>query len=104
MSTRGCSVWVCLTFGKLDPAHLDKARAFYNSKEVSDAIQQHKGYRFHCLLESVANQGDIISITAWDGQADAAAYQQSLLYSMLAKEFAQWFIPFPECEAYQVYE
>jgi heme-degrading monooxygenase HmoA len=97
-------LWVRLTFGKLDPAHLDKARAFYNSKEISGYFGQRKGYRFHYLLESVDNQGDIISITAWDSQADADAYEQSPLYIILAKEFNQWFAPFSERESYRVYE
>jgi heme-degrading monooxygenase HmoA len=58
----------------------------------------------HYLLESVDNQGDIISITAWDSQADADAYEQSPLYIILAKEFNQWFAPFSERESYRVYE
>lgn len=97
-------MWVRLTFTKVDPAKLDEARAFYNSEAISGVIREQQGYRFHYLLESVANPGEAISVSAWDSEADGEAYEKSGTYAELVGKFRQWFTAPPELKSYEVRE
>ena len=80
-------MWLRLTFSRIDPEQLEEIPAPYNSEEVSGAVRQVKGYRFHYLLESADNRGEFVSTTAWDTKADAEAYEESGIYSELAAKF-----------------
>ena len=97
-------MWVRLTFSRMDPEQLAEIRALYNSEEVSEAVRQVKGYRFHYLLESADNRGEFVSITAWDNKSDAEAYEESGIYSELAAKFEPWFTEDIQVRSYEVHE
>jgi heme-degrading monooxygenase HmoA len=86
MSEEDSVVWMRMTHIKIDLVRLDEARTFYNSEEVSGFTRQQKGYRFHYLLESVDAPGELVSLTAWDTQADAEAFEQSEAYAAALSE------------------
>ena len=97
-------MWVRLTYGKVDPAHVDELRDLYNSDEMSGVISQQKGHRFHHLLESVDAPGETISLTAWDSQEDAEAYEQSGTYKELVDKVRNYMTAPPELRTYEVRE
>ena len=97
-------MWVRLTYVKVDPTHADEVRDLYNSDEISGVIRQQKGYRFHHLLESVDAQGESISLTAWDSQEDAEAYEQSGTYKELVDKIRNYITASPELRSYEVRE
>lgn len=95
-------MWVRMTRVKMNPDSLDEARALYNSDEISGVISLQPGYRFHHLMENVDVEGDGISITAWDSQADSDAYEASGTYQKLVGEFSQYMTAPPELSTYEV--
>ena len=97
-------MWVRLTYGKVDPAHVDELRDLYNSDEMSGVISQQKGHRFHHLLESVDAPGETISLTAFDSQEDAEAYEQSGTYKELVDKVRNYLTAPPELRTYEVRE
>ena len=97
-------MWVRLTYGKVDPAHVDELRDLYNSDEMSGVISQQKGHRFHHLLESVDAPGETISLTAFDSQEDAEAYEQSGTYKELVDKVRNYLTAPPELKTYEVRE
>ena len=97
-------MWVRLTYVKVDPTHADEVRDLYNSDEISGVIRQQKGYRFHHLLESVDAPGESISVTAWDSQEDAEAYEQSGTYKELVDKIRNYITAPPELRSYEVRE
>ena len=97
-------MWVRLTYGKVDPAHVDELRDLYNSDEMSGVISQQKGHRFHHLLESVDTPGETISLTAFDSQEDAEAYEQSGTYKELVDKVRNYITAPPELRTYEVRE
>jgi heme-degrading monooxygenase HmoA len=97
-------MWVRLTYVKVDPTHADEVRDLYNGDEISGVIRQQKGYRFHHLLESVDAQGESISLTAWDSQEDAEAYEQSGTYKELVDKIRNYITAPPELRSYEVRE
>jgi heme-degrading monooxygenase HmoA len=104
-------MWVRLTFLKIEPADIDGARVLYQSEEISGAVRKQPGYRFHYLLESVERPGEVVSMTAWQTQAAAEAYEQTGLYGSLLERFSKWFaipasegvVAVPRLETYEVY-
>ena len=97
-------VWVRLTYVKVDPANGDEVRDLYNSDEMSGVISQQKGHRFHHLLESVDAPGETISLTAFDSQEDAEAYEQSGTYKELVDKVRNYLTAPPELRTYEVRE
>jgi len=79
-------------------------RDLYNSDEVSGVIRQQKEYRFHHLLESVDAPSESISLTAWDSQEDAQAYEQSGTYKEQVDKFGSYFTAPPELRTYEIRE
>jgi heme-degrading monooxygenase HmoA len=105
-------MWVRLTFLKIEPGDVGAARALYYSEEISGVVRKQPGYRFHHLLESVERPGEVISLTAWNSQAEADAYEQGGVYESLLGKFGEWFaippaegaIAVPRLETYEVHE
>lgn len=97
-------MWVRLTFSSMDPEQLGEIRAVYNSEEVSGAVREIKGYRFHYLLESADSRGDFVSITAWNTKADADAYEESGTYAEMAAKFEHLLTSDIEVRSYEVRE
>jgi len=56
------------------------------------------------MLESVDAPGDSISLTAWDSQEDAEAYEQSGTYKELVDKIRNYITAPPEFSTYEVRE
>jgi heme-degrading monooxygenase HmoA len=90
-----------MTFFKLRQGKMQDLREPYN-KEVVSAHKGHKGIRFVHLLESLDNQDEGISITAWDNKADVEAYEKSGDYDNLVAKFKDMYTEEPVLKSYEV--
>lgn len=71
-----------LTFIKVLPEHTNQVRQVYN-QEVIPVVRQQKGLIDIMLLEPTDKADDLISLTRWERQADAEAYEASGVYRQL---------------------
>ena len=94
-------MYVRMTFFKLKTGKMAELRELYN-KEVVSAHKGHKGIRFVHLLESLDNQDEGISITAWDTKADVEAYEKSGDYEKLVAKFKDMYAQEPLLKSYEV--
>jgi len=94
-------MYVRMTFFKLKIGKMGELRELYN-KEVVSAHKGHKGIRFVHLLESLDNENEGISITAWDTKADVEAYEKSGEYEKLLKKFKNMYAAEPLLKSYEV--
>ena len=53
-------MWIRMTKVKMDAENREVARDLYYSGEISGVISEHKGYRFHYLLENVDDETESI--------------------------------------------
>ena len=53
-------MWIRLVFAKADPAKVAEVRNLYTSQELTDFFEAQPGHRFHHLLESPTEAGDIV--------------------------------------------
>ena len=97
-------MWIRMTRVKMDAENREIARDLYNSGEVSGVISEHKGYRFHYLLENVDDDTESISITAWNTEADALSYENSGAYAELVGKFMALMTEPPVLSSYEVLE
>lgn len=98
------TVFVRMTFTKIDPASAEAVRALYNSAEVSGVLERQEGHRFHHLLESVDVPGEGVSVSAWDGREDAEAYERSGTYEELVAKFRHFYTGPERLASYEVRE
>ncbi|MGZ3569484.1 MAG: antibiotic biosynthesis monooxygenase family protein [Thermodesulfobacteriota bacterium] len=94
-------MYVRMTFFKLKTGKMGELRELYN-KEVVSTHKGHKGIRFVHLLESLDNQDEGISITAWDTKADVEAYEKSGEYEKLVTKFKNMYAGEPLLKSYEV--
>jgi len=94
-------MYVRMTFFKLETGKMGELRELYN-KEVVSAHKGHKGIRFVHLLESLDNENEGISITAWDTRADVEAYEKSGEYEKLVTRFKNMYAEEPLLKSYEV--
>ena len=94
-------MYVRMTFFKLKTGKMGELRELYN-KEVVSAHKGHKGIRFVHLLESLDNENEGISITAWDTRADVEAYEKSGEYEKLVTRFKNMYAEEPLLKSYEV--
>jgi len=94
-------MYVRMTLFKLKTGKMAELRELYN-KEVVSAHKGHKGIRFVHLLESLDNEDEGISITAWDTKADVEAYEKSGEYEKLVTKFKNMYAEEPLLKSYEV--
>ena len=94
-------MYIRMTFFKLKPGNRDAARAIYN-KEVIPAHKGRKGLRFVHLLESLDNEDEAITVTAWDTKADTEAYEKSGDYHKSIAGVKDMFTEEPVVKSYEV--
>ncbi len=75
-------MYVRLTYLKFLPNKIEKAKKIYND-ELVPVVKRQKGNLDCRLLEPVDKNDDYISMTVWDNQKDADAYQTSGVYKQL---------------------
>ena len=85
-------MWLRLVFAKADPGNVENVRNLYNSQELTDFFQAQQGNRFHHLLESSTNQGDIVFLTAWDSEEEMIAAFDSDAHREVGGKFKQYLV------------
>jgi quinol monooxygenase YgiN len=97
-------MWLRIVKAKADPSKVEEIRNLYNSQELTDFFSSQKGHRFHHLLESPSDPGDIIFLTAWDSQEEMTEAFASDAHKKVGGKFKQYLVAPSERELYQVYE
>lgn len=92
-----------LTFVKITPEHIDRFRKTYH-EEVIPVLRQQKGLIYVMLLEPTEKADDFISITEWDNEADAKAYESSGVYQQLVDKVRSFFTKEPVLKIYSYKE
>ncbi|HEY1112235.1 MAG TPA: antibiotic biosynthesis monooxygenase [Chitinophagaceae bacterium] len=74
-----------LTFTKILPQHIALHRKIF-TEEVVPAVRRHKGLIHIMLLEPTQKGDEFISVTEWESQKDAEAYERSGQYQELIQK------------------
>lgn len=69
----------------IKPGALEEAQQYYDERTVP-ALQKTPGCLYACLLQSAHQPDEIISMTLWESQAHAEAYEKSGLFQKLIDE------------------
>jgi heme-degrading monooxygenase HmoA len=93
-----------MSFFNIALEDLEDVRKLYQSEFISGVIRSQPGYRFHYWLESAESPGDVISLTAWETQADSEAYERGGVYSELGAKLRKWFHTERVLRSYEVRE
>ncbi|MBI4430056.1 MAG: antibiotic biosynthesis monooxygenase [Ignavibacteriales bacterium] len=67
------------------PSELARLRWFYDDRVVP-TLQNTRGCLYACLMQSVRKSDEVISLTLWENQSHATAYEASGLFGMLMDE------------------
>ena len=97
-------MWLRLVSAKAAPDKVTAIRELYNSQELTDFFQAQKGHRFHYLLESPTEPGDIIFLTGWNSEAEMIAAFESEAHKEVGGKFRQYLVAPSERKVYQVAE
>ena len=89
-----------LTSVAIQPDKIDEASRIYRDS-IIPAVQQQKGNKAAYLLVDHAT-GKGVSITLWDSEADAQAYESSGSYREQVGKVAQFFTSPPSLATYTV--
>ena len=83
-------LYVRIFVPKVHKGKMKEFRKIY-AEDVLPALRTVKGCRYAFLTEGGNDQDEVLSITIWDSQQDAAAYESSELISQLAKKLSNTF-------------
>ena len=97
-------MWIRLVFAKAAPAKVADARNLYTSQELTDFFEAQPGHRFHYLLESPTESGDIVFLTAWDSQEQMTAAFDSEAHKQVGAKFKPFLVAPSERMVYEVRE
>jgi len=91
---------VRLTYFGFSPEKMEEVRKFY-FEEAIPVVKAQKGYLDCKLFEPVNTSDDYISMTVWENQQDADAYQSSGTYKQLVDQVSKYFSKEPVLKVYQ---
>lgn len=94
-------MWVRLTFVKIQPDRMDEMRKIYYEKIVP-AVKAQKGNVDIFLLESVDEEGEVISFNAWDSKEDGDTYEATGTYAEMVNKVKHTFAAPPTLKSYEV--
>ena len=94
-------MWVRLTFVEVRRDKLDELRKIYY-EELVPAAKGQKGFKDAFLMESVGEEGEVISLTAWDTKENGDAYESSGTYAELVNKVRHTFAGPPTLKSYEV--
>lgn len=94
-------MFIRMTFVRFKPGTMPEVQALYNDV-VIPKMKQQAGLRFVHFLEQVDDRNAGISITAWDTDKDAEAYERTGVYPQLLAHFEKWYAAPPELRSYEV--
>jgi len=91
---------VRLTYFNFTPGKIDELKKFYNEVAVP-TLRKQKG-NINCILLEPVNQNDeYISMTSWESQEDADAYQSKGVYKQLIDQVRKFFAKEPTLRVYR---
>ena len=82
-------MYMRLVYTKYDPDYLPKIQQIFDNK-IIPRLHETEGCLFVCLIKSELQQDEGISMTLWDSQAHADAYERSGLYFEFLEELRQF--------------
>ena len=91
---------VRLTYFSASPEKVEAMRKVY-TEEAIPVVRAQKGNLDCKLLEPVNKNDDFISMTVWDNQEDADAYQSTGTYKMLVDKVREFFNGDPQLRVYR---
>lgn len=94
-------MFVRLTYFGFKPDKLEELKKFYNEVAIP-TLKQQKGNLDCRLLEPVDKKDDYISMTTWERQEDANAYQERGVYKKLVDQVRPFFSKEPVLRVYNV--
>lgn len=94
-------MWVRLTFVKTQFEKMDELRQIYN-EDIVPKVKAQKGNVDVFLLESVDEEGEVISFTSWDRKEDGDKYEASGTYVELVNKVKHTFADPPTQKSYEV--
>ena len=94
-------MWVRLTFVKVHLDKLDELKKIYYAELVLAARAQ-RGIKDIFLLESVDEEGEVISLTAWESKEDGDRYESSGTYAGMVNKVKHTFAGPPTLKSYEV--
>ncbi len=97
-------MWIRLVFAKADPGKVDEIRKLYQSQELTDFFEAQPGHRFHHLLESPTDRGDIVFLTAWNSEAEMTAAFESEAHKIVGAKFKPYLVAPSDRKVYEIRE
>jgi quinol monooxygenase YgiN len=94
-------MWIRLIEVRIQPGKLEEYRKVYN-EQIVPAVKAHKGNIDVFLMESLDREGQVISFTSWESQADGDAYERSGAYVQNVNKVKQAFVGMPTLWSYEV--
>jgi len=94
-------MFVRLTFLDFLPQHVENAKKIFN-EEIVPVVKAQKGNIGVWLLESTENNGQYISLTEWQSQADADLYDSSGTYKELVNKVKEMYRDKPVLKTYNI--
>ena len=91
---------VRLTFLSFSPEKIGDMKKFYNEVAIP-TVKKQKGNLDCRLLEPADRNDEYISMTVWDNQEDADAYNNTGVYKKLVDQVRPYFIKEPVLKVYQ---
>lgn len=91
---------VRLTYFNFTPGTIDELKKFYNEVAIP-TVRKQKGNLECRLLEPVNTKEEYISMTTWETQADADAYQSNGVYKKLVDQVRKYFAKEPVLKVYR---
>ena len=91
---------VRLTYLRFMPETIADSKKFYNEVAIP-TVRSQKGNLDCKLLEPADEKDDYISMTVWDNQEDADAYQSTGVYKKLVDQIRSNFSKDPVLKVYQ---
>jgi quinol monooxygenase YgiN len=94
-------MWIRLIEVKIQPDKLEEVRRIYN-EQIVPAVKSHKGNIDVFLMESLDREGQVLSFTSWESQADGDAYEASRGYFHNVNKVRHAFLGMPTLWSYEV--
>jgi heme-degrading monooxygenase HmoA len=91
---------VRLTYLSFSPEKIGEMKKFYNEVAIP-TVKSQKGNLDCKLLEPIDRKEEYISMTVWDNQEDANAYQETGVYKSLVDQVRPFFTKEPVLSIYQ---
>ena len=91
---------VRLTFFNFSSGKIDELKKFYNDVAIP-TLKKQKGNIDCKLLEPVNNKDEYISMTTWESQEDANAYESKGVYKQLVDQVRKFFTKEPTLKVYR---